>query len=131
MIGATVIGSIAKAVAGFLTGGLVDGIVDLGKSYINKEISEAEFRSRVEIALADSATKITESVQGTIRASPALQRAVVFVAVSQGLVLLLYQIGGPLWPMITGEAFPAPVIDIEYAYGLIGLCLTGAYMLRK
>ena len=116
----------------FLTGGLVDGIVDLGKSYINKEISEAEFRSRVEIALADSATKITESLQATIRSSPVLQRALAFVMVSQTLVLLLYQLGGPLWPMITGDVFPAPVITVEWAYALVGLCITGgAVMLRK
>ena len=116
----------------FLTGGLVDGIVDLGKSYINKEISEAEFRSRVEIALADSATKITESLQATIRSSPVLQRALPFVMVSQTLVLLLYQLGGPLWPMITGDVFPAPVITVEWAYALVGLCITGgAVMLRK
>ena len=116
----------------FLTGGLVDGIVDLGKSYINKEISEAEFRSRVEIALADSATKITESLQATIRSSPVLQRALAFVMVSQTLVLLLYQLGGPLWPMITGDVFPAPVITVEWAYALVCLCgAGGAVMLRK
>lgn len=119
------------SILSFLTGGLVDKIVGLGEVYFKKEISEAEFRSRVEIAMQDTAAKITESQQATIRASQDRQRAVVFVTVSQTLVLLLYQIGAPLWPMITGQPFPAPGITIEWAYLLAGAGIGASWVMRK
>lgn len=128
----SVIGTVASAAVNVLTGGLVDRIVGLGKAWLQKEISEAEFRAEVEKSANDTAARITESLQATIRSSPVLQRALAFVMVSQTLVLLLYQLGGPLWPMITGDVFPAPVITVEWAYALVGLCITGgAVMLRK
>ncbi len=119
------------SILSFLTGGLVDKIVGLGEAYFKKEISEAEFRSRVEIAMQDTAAKITESQQATIRASEHRQRAVVFVTVSQTLVLLLYQIGAPLWPMITGEQFPPPVISIDLAYGIVLAGIGANWMARR
>lgn len=119
------------SILSFLTGGLVDKIVGLGKAYLAKEVSEAQFRAEVEKALADTAARITESHQETIRQSQAIQRAVVFVTVSQTLVLLLYQIGAPLWPMITGEQFPPPVISIDLAYGIVLAGIGANWMARR
>lgn len=119
------------SILSFLTGGLVDKIVGLGEAYLDKEVSEAQFRAEVERALADTAARITESHQETIRQSQAIQRAVVFVTVSQCLVLLLYQIGGPLWPMITGDVFPAPVLTVEWAYGLVAAGIGANWLVKR
>jgi hypothetical protein len=112
--------SLITGIVSALTGNLFKEISGVAKAYINKEISEADFESRVKIATEQAAAAMLESTQATIRSSPVLQRAVAFTLVSQVLVLLLYQIGPFLWPILAGEAFPAPVVTIEWAYLLVG-----------
>jgi hypothetical protein len=118
--------SLITGIVSALTGNLFKEISGVAKAYINKEISEADFESRVKIATEQAAAAMLESTQATIRSSPVLQRAVAFTLVSQVLVLLLYQIGPFLWPILAGEAFPAPVVTIEYAYAVVlGIAVSG------
>ena len=119
------------AILQFLTGGLVDKITDLGKAYLQRQVSEAEFRAEVEKATqeaaakieegwAKAATQITAEVQASIRQSPVLQRAYAVTLFLQLFVLVWYQLGAPAYQVITGTAWPDHVADIEWAYLLIG-----------
>lgn len=129
--------------AKLLTGGLLDRVLGLYDSYIKKEISEAEFRSRVEIATqetekavetawADAAAKMADSVQATVRVSPVIQRAYAAVMFLQLAVLSWYQIGAPAFQVITGTPWPHPGIVIEWSYALLAVTLgAGPLVLRR
>lgn len=106
-------------------------ISGIAKAYFNKEISEAEFDSRVKIAIEDSKVKIeqtwadalaktTESVQQTLRVSPIMQRAYAFVLMIQVFVLVWYQVGASAYLVITGNVWPSPGTTVEWAYLLVG-----------
>lgn len=139
MIGLTLIAN----VVGWLTGGFADKIVDLGKSYFNKEISEAEFKSRVDIATQEAAAKVeaswadalkstTESVQATLRTSIILQRAYAITLFMQVAVLFFYQIIAPAFQVITGVVWPSPGVTLEWAYLLIGAMIgAGPLVFRR
>jgi len=134
-----VIGAIVK----ILTGGLVDKVFDLGQAYLNKQISEAEFRSRVEIAAQETAAEIEQSwakaatdtakaTQATVKASPILQRAWAAVLFLQIVVLMWYQIGAPAYQVITGTAWPDPGVSLEWAYLLVATMIgAGPLVLRR
>jgi len=118
------------AILQFLTGGLVDKITDLGKAYLQRQVSEAEFRAEVEKATqeaaakieegwAKAATQITAEVQASIRQSPVLQRAYAVTLFLQLAVLVFYQVGAPAYAVITGAAWPSPGIALEWAYLLV------------
>ena len=133
------IGAIVK----ILTGGLVDKVFDLGQAYLNKQISEAEFRSRVEIAAQETAAEIEKSwaqaatdtakaAQATVKASPILQRAWAATLFLQVVVLVWYQIGAPAFQVITGTAWPNPGISLEWAYLLVATMIgAGPLVLRR
>ena len=119
------------AILQVLTGGLVDKITDLGKAYLQRQVSEAEFRAEVEKATqeaaakieegwAKAATQITAEVQASIRQSPVLQRAYAVTLFLQLAVLVFYQVGAPAYAVITGTAWPSPGVSLEYAYFLVG-----------
>lgn len=119
------------AIVKLLTGGFLDRITDLGKLYFQKQISEAEFRSRVEVeaqataakieqAWAQAATDTARATQGTLAGSPVLQRAWAAVLLLQVAVLVWYQIGAGAFEVITGTAWPDPGVKLEWAYLLIG-----------
>lgn len=118
------------AILQFLTGGLVDKITDLGKAYLQRQVSEAEFRAEVEKATqeaaakieegwAKAATQITAEVQASIRQSPVLQRAYAVTLFLQLAVLVFYQVGAPAYAVITGTAWPSPGVSLEWAYLLV------------
>ncbi len=118
------------AILQFLTGGLVDKITDLGKAYLQRQVSEAEFRAEVEKATqeaaakieegwAKAATQITAEVQASIRQSPVLQRAYAVTLFLQLAVLVFYQVGAPAYQVITGTAWPSPGVSLEWAYLLV------------
>lgn len=118
-------------ILGWLTGGFVDKITDLGKAYLQRQVSEAEFRAEVEKAAqetaakvqeawADASAKITDSVHQSVRQSPIIARAYAIVLFLQLFVLVFYQLGAPAYQVITGTAWPAPAASIEWAYLLIG-----------
>ena len=131
------------AIVKILTGGLVDKVFDLGKAYMAKQISEAEFRSRVEIAAQETAAEIEQSwakaatdtakaTQATLAKSPLLQRAWASVLFLQVVVLVWYQIGAPAFTVITGQAWPSPGISLEWAYLLVATMLgAGPLVLRR
>ena len=130
------------AIINAITGGLFSSITDISKAYFNKQISEAEANAKIQTAIQaanarieeaqeQATTQIAESSQATIRASVILQRAVGFVVISQTLVLMIYQIGGLVWPLMIGVAFPEPAITIEWAYALVVTGIGGGWLLRK
>jgi hypothetical protein len=134
---------VIAAIVKILTGGLVDKVFDLGKAYMAKQISEAEFRSRVEIAAQETATEIEQSwaraatdtakaTQATLAKSPVLQRAWAAVLFLQVFVLVWYQIGAPAFAVITGQAWPSPGISLEWSYLLVATMLgAGPLVLRR
>ena len=124
------------AVLKILTGGLIDRVTDLARAYFDKQISEAEFEAEVEKARADAEARaivaFTESVQATIRTSPAIQRAYAAALFLQIGVLLWYQLGAPAFEVITGTAWPSPGVSLELAYLLVAAMVgAGPLILRK
>ena len=137
-----IIAGVAKAVTGPFISKLTDNLADVAKAYINKEISEAEFNSRiavavremcakVEVALSEAATKQFESFQQTVRQSPVVARAFAAVIVTQLFVLLWYQWGASAFLLATGRVWPSPGATVDWAYAILALCLGGgAFVLR-
>lgn len=135
--------SILTTLVNFVTGGLVDKVLDLGKAYFAKQISQAEFESRVKIAAqetasqieahwAQAAAEIAKSTQATLAASPVLQRAYAIVLFLQLFVLVWYQLGAPAYQVITGTAWPSPGASVEWAYLLIGAMVgAGPFVFRR
>ena len=126
----------AKAVVDLLTGKLLDKVSGLAELYLKKEISNAEFRSRVEIevqntvrevekAWAEAAAKQFESFQQTVRQSPVVARAFAAVIVTQLFVLLWYQWGASAFLLITGTPWPSAGATVDWAYAILALCLGG------
>jgi hypothetical protein len=122
-----IIGVISAPIVGKLT----DSLTDVAKAYFNKEISEAEFKSRTAIAVqesfrdvekswAEASAKIADSTQESLRSSVVLQRGWVAVLFLQLVVLLWYQVGTPVYEIMAGEKWPEPMASIEWAYLLIG-----------
>lgn len=126
-----------------LTGGLVDRVFELGQAYLRKEISEAEFRSRVEIAASETAAKIEQgwaqaasetakAAHGSVAVSPILQRAWAAVLFLQVTVLVWYQVGAPAYQVMTGAAWPDPGVSLEWAYALIAAMIgVGPLVMRR
>jgi hypothetical protein len=134
---------VINAIVNFITGGLVDKVLDLGKAYLTKQISQAEFESRVKIAAqetaakveeswAEAAAKINSSTQSTVRASRILQRAWASTMMLQLFVLAWYQIGAPAYLVITGTPWPDPGATVEWAYLLLGAMLgAGPFVFKR
>jgi hypothetical protein len=126
-----------------LTGGLLDKLLEAYSLRQQGKISEAEFRSRVEIATRESEAKIEESwaeassdaaraSHASLGKSPILQRAWASVLFLQVTVLVWYQIGAPAFQVITGTAWPSPGISLEWAYLLVATQLgAGPLVFRK
>jgi len=122
---------------------LVDKILDGWNAYLRKEISEAEFESRVRISAQETAAKVEESwaqaaresikaVHASLAVSPTLQRAWAAVLFLQVAVLVWYQIGAPAFKVITGVPWPDPGVTLEWAYVLVGSQLgIGTLIFRK
>jgi hypothetical protein len=134
---------VIAAIVKLLTGGLVDKVLDLGQAYFRKEISQAEFESRVKIAAQETAAKVEQSwaetakatavaTQATLAASPILQRAWAAVLFLQVFVLVWYQLGAPAYAVITGQAWPSPGVSLEWAYLLVMAMIgAGPLVLRR
>jgi hypothetical protein len=134
---------VINAIVNFITGGLVDKVLDLGKAYLTKQISQAEFESRVKIAAEETAAKVEESwaqaaakinssTQSTVRASRILQRAWASTMMLQLFVLAWYQIGAPAYLVLTGTPWPDPGATVEWAYLLLGAMLgAGPFVFKR
>lgn len=128
--------SLARAAVDLLTGKLLDKVTGLAELYLKKEISDAEFKSRVEIevqntvrdvekAWAEAVAKQFESFQQTVRQSPVVARAFAAVIVTQLFVLLWYQWGASAFLLITGTPWPSAGATVDWAYSILALCLGG------
>ena len=138
-IAAAAVGAAVK----LFTGDLVGKIFGLADQYFTKEISQAEFRSRVEVeaqataakieqAWAQAATDTARATQATLAGSPVLQRAWAAVLFLQVSILCWYQIGAPAFEVITAQAWPSPGVVLEWAYLLIGVQLgAGPLVFRR
>lgn len=127
----------------WLTGGFVDKLVSLGQAYINKSVTEAQYRAEVEkatqdaarqieTAWADASAKIAASTGDMVKASPVLQRAYAITLFLQLTVLVWYQIGAPAFQVITGTAWPNPGVTVEWAYLLVGAMIgAGPFVFRR
>ena len=137
------IGAILKMLSAPFIGKLTDSITDVAKAYFDKQISEAEFKSRVDIVVqqtfadvektwAEAATKQFESFQQTARQSPVIARAYAAVIVTQLFVLVWYQWGASAFTLATGTSWPSAGATVDWAYAILALCLGGgAFVLRK
>jgi hypothetical protein len=133
----------AIAIGKFLTGGFLDKVVDLGKTYIKNETDRAEFEKQVKIAGQEAAVKMeeawaqaaseaTKAANATVASSPVLQRAWAVVLFLQVVVLVWYQIGTSCYQAITGVPWPQPMAEIEWAYLLIGAMIgAGPLVFRR
>jgi hypothetical protein len=134
---------VINAIVNFITGGLVDKVLDLGKAYLTKQISQAEFEAQVKIAASETAAKVEESwaqaaakinssTQSTVRASRILQRAWASTMMLQLFVLAWYQIGAPAYLVLTGTPWPDPGATVEWAYLLLGAMLgAGPFVFKR
>lgn len=134
---------ILTAVLNWLTGGFVDKVVDLGKAYFAKEISEEQFRSevaksanetaaKVEASWAEATAKTAASTADMVRSSAILQRAWSAVLFLEVFVLFWYQIAAPAFELITGVRWPDPGISLTWAYLLVGAQLgAGPLVFRR
>ena len=130
------------AIIKLLTGGLLDKVLDLGRTYITSQTDRAEFEKQVKIAAeetagkvqeawAEATAKVTASTQDTLKASPILQRAFAIVLFMQLFVLVWHQIGAACFQIITGIPWPAPMASIEWAYLLIGAMVAPILILKR
>lgn len=132
-----------NAILSWITGGLVDKVVDLGKSYFQKQITEAQFEAEVrkaaqetaaktEAAWADAAKSIAATTADMVKSSITLQRAWASVLFLQVAVLVWFQVGAGAFEIITGVPWPDPGIKLEYAYLLIGAMVgAGPFVFRR
>lgn len=134
--------SIAVAAIKLVTGDLVNKVFSLADMYFKKQISEAEFRSRVEIAGQESAVKMEQAwaqaatdtakaTQATLATSPVLQRAWAAVLFLQVSILAWYQIGAPAFQVLTNQPWPNPGVVLEWAYLLVGVQLGAGPMVFR
>lgn len=110
---------IAGIIAKVLTGGLLDKLLEAYKLRQDGKISEAEFRSRVQIAAEETAQETAKATHDSLGKSAILQRAWAATLFLQVAVLVFYQIVAPAYQIITGTAWPDPGIKLEYAYLLV------------
>ena len=123
---------IAGVIAKLLTGGILDKLLEAYKLRQEGKISEAEFRSRVQIAAEETAQETAKATQETLGKSPILQRAWASVLFMQAAVLFWYQVGAPAYQVITGTAWPDPGVTLEYAYLLVGAMIgAGPLVMRR
>lgn len=127
----------------WLTGGFVDKIVGLGQAYLQKQVTEAQFRAEVEKAAqetaakveqswADASAKIAASTGDMIKSSAILQRAWAITLFLQVAVLVFYQLVAPAFAVITGQAWPDPGVSLEWAYLLVGAMIgAGPLVFRR
>jgi hypothetical protein len=110
---------IAGIIAKVLTGGLLDKLLEAYKLRQDGKISEAEFRSRVQIAAEETAQETAKATHDSLGKSAILQRAWAATLFLQVAVLVFYQIVAPAYQVVTGTAWPDPGISLEWAYFLV------------
>jgi hypothetical protein len=127
----------------WITGDLVGQVMEVYRLHKQGKVSEAEFKSRIEISAQETAAKVEASwaeasssiaraTQATLKSSPILQRAWAVTIFFQLLVLVWYQIGASAFLVITGTPWPNPGATVEWAYLLLGAMLgAGPLVFRR
>ena len=110
---------IAGVIAKILTGGILDKLLEAYKLRQEGKISEAEFRSRVQIAAEETAAETARATHDSLGKSAILQRAWAATLFLQVGVLVFYQLIAPGFQIVTGAAWPNPGISLEWAYLLV------------
>lgn len=137
-------GSIISAVAGSLIDKIIGPFLELGKAYMNKQISMEELRARMVTVLISSAadvektqaqelSKTYESFQVTLRQSRLVRIAWACTLFSQLAILVWHQAGIPALCYYQGvkACYPSSGSTVEWAYALIGFLLgAGALIFR-
>lgn len=140
-----------SAIASALGGKIIDSFFERAegalKAYFNKQISMEEMRAKLVQALvasfadiekshAELVAKTFESFHQTLRTSPRMQTAWLWVVYSQLAVLLWHQAGIPFLtfllstPAVTFK-YPSSGSTVEWAYALLGFMFgAGAMLLR-
>ena len=82
----------------------------------------------IEVAHEQALTAIYQSFMGAVVQSPIMQRTWAFITISQGLMLLWFQIGIPVVVLIVRQwndkfNFPSSGNTADWAYALVGGCL--------
>ena len=91
---------IAGVIAKILTGGILDKLLEAYKLRQEGKISEAEFRSRVQIAAEETAAETAKATHDSLGKSAILQRAWAATLFVQVTVLVFYQIAAPAYQII-------------------------------
>lgn len=130
------------AVLNVITGGLFKTIARLAESYIKGEVSKEEFerdiavaqveaQRAIETAWAQASAQMLESVQQTVRVSPAIQRTYAAIMMMMGVSLFWYLMGAPAFELVTGIKWPQPGIVLEWCYGLLAAMAVGSPFVLK
>lgn len=137
------LGNIITAIAGPLVDKLIGPFLDLGKAYLNKQISLEELRQKMVVVLVTSVTdveqthaqelsKTWESFNVTMRQSRLVRIGWAVTLFSQLAVLLWHQLGIPAFVYLTGKGYPSSGSTVEWSYALIGFLLgAGALIFRS
>lgn len=140
-----ILASILAALGSSAFSSLLAPITDIVKSFMSKEISEAEaaeklasaiteWSARVEIAHAETVSKTFESFQQTLRSSSIVQHAWAFLFYSQTVVLVWHQFGIPALLFFVyepGTRYPSSGGTVEWAYLLLGFMLGASSLMLK
>jgi type IV secretory pathway TrbD component len=122
---------------------LLGQLTDLGKRYIDKQITEVEYKRQTELAIteANRAIELAQveaqramftEVQQSVRSTPVVGRAFAAVIMLAMVVWIFGTLGVGLWQVVTGTPFPAfdPMWAVGSATGLVMFCL-GAGSFRR
>ena len=104
-------GSILSMVFSALSGPILDKLIapltHIFDAYMNKQITEAQLREQlqalmlstfkeIEVAHEQTLTAMYASFMGAVVQSPIMQRTWAFITISQGIMLLWFQVGIPV-----------------------------------
>jgi len=137
-------GSILSMAFTFLSGPILDKLIapltHIFDQYMNKVITEAQLREQIqalmlttfkeiEVAHEQALTAMFQSFMGAVVQSPIMQRTWAFITISQGIMLLWFQIGIPVtvlivrWYGYPEFKFPSSGNTADWSYALVGGCL--------
>ncbi len=135
-----------SSLIGMLAGPLLDKLIapltNIFNQYINKQITEAQLKEKLQEALIAAAKDIEvshanvlaqtySSFMGAVTQSKLMQQVWAFVTLSQAFVLLWFQVGIPAVVTILGVRWASAGDTANWAYALVGACVgMGPLVLR-
>lgn len=139
------LGSIISMFGGQIVEKIFGSVKDLFGMYINKQITEAELKAKlqqaiitavrdIEVSHSETLAKTYESFQVTLRGSRIMQAAWIALFLSQMLTLVWYQMGVPALCYFIGEksCYPSAGSTVDWSYLLLAFMLgAGPVVLRS